>query len=105
MVPALSLPSPSGSTACVAVSSITDEVPMLQLSDSEELDIVNMYPGDVEDSSPHTPAYEELMDVITAISCTTTSGFVIFSQRCGGRGRSRSPTEYFCPRLRLTLTF
>lgn len=38
---------------------------MLQLSGSEELDVVSMDPGDAEDSPPHTPACKELMEVIT----------------------------------------
>lgn len=64
MGPALSLQSPAGSSAFpwdleahVVVSSIPGEAPVLQLSGSEELDIVSMDPGDVEDSPPHTPAY------------------------------------------------
>lgn len=38
---------------------------MLYLSGSKELDVVSMDPGDVVDSPPHTPAYEELIEVIT----------------------------------------
>lgn len=38
---------------------------LLLLSGSEELDVVSMDPGDAEDLPLHTPAYEELMEVIT----------------------------------------
>lgn len=38
---------------------------MLQLSSSEDLDVVSIDAEDFEDSPPHTPAYEELMEVMT----------------------------------------
>lgn len=38
---------------------------MLQLSGSEELEVVSTDPGDVKDSPPYTLAYEGLMEVIT----------------------------------------
>ncbi|CAM4732680.1 unnamed protein product [Leuciscus chuanchicus] len=63
---ALSQPSPvrssasvPGSEARAAVSSAQAEVPILQLSSSEELDVVSFGTGDTEDSSPQSPASEE----------------------------------------------
>lgn len=59
---AISLPSPAGSSAFSqgleshsVVSSALSEALVLQLSSSEELDVVSIEAGDVEDSSPHTP--------------------------------------------------
>lgn len=69
---ALSLPSRSstfsqGSEAHTVVSSTLGEAPVLQLSRSEELDIVSVDAGDVEDSPPHSPAFEELVEVGLAL--------------------------------------
>ncbi|XDV14274.1 hypothetical protein PO909_002450 [Leuciscus waleckii] len=61
---ALSQPSPVRSSASVlgvearaAVSSPQAEAPVLQLSSSEELDVVSIGTGDTEDSSPQSPAW------------------------------------------------
>lgn len=35
------------------------------MSSSEELGVVIINPGDLHDSPPHTPAYEELREVVT----------------------------------------
>ncbi len=69
---ALSLPSPDrfsvssqGWEAHTAVSSAPIEALTLQLSDSEELDVVSANARDTEDSPPQSRAYEELVEVIT----------------------------------------
>ncbi len=69
---ALSLPSPDrfsassqGWEACAAVSSTPIEAQTLQLSDSEELDLVSANARDTEDSPPQSRAYEELVEVLT----------------------------------------
>ncbi|CAM4693006.1 unnamed protein product [Leuciscus chuanchicus] len=53
-----------GVEARVAVSSPPMEAPILQLSSSEELDIVSI-DAESEDSPPQSHAFEELLDVIT----------------------------------------
>ncbi|CAM4618530.1 unnamed protein product [Leuciscus chuanchicus] len=53
-----------GVKARVAVSSPPMEAPILQLSSSEELDIVSI-DAESEDSPPQSHAFEELLDVIT----------------------------------------
>ncbi|XP_051748176.1 ribonuclease inhibitor-like [Ctenopharyngodon idella] len=50
--------------ARTAVSSHQREAPALQLSSSEELDVVGVDAGD-EDSPSQSPAYEELLEVVT----------------------------------------
>ncbi len=69
---ALSLPSPdrfSASSRCwevrAEVSSASIEAQTLKLPDSEELDVVNANARDTEDSPPQSPAYEELVEVVT----------------------------------------
>ncbi len=69
---ALSLPSPNRSSAsaqgwdaCAAVSSAPIEAQTLELSYSEELDIVSVDARDTEDSPPQSRAYEELVEVVT----------------------------------------
>ncbi len=69
---ALSLPSPDrfsawsqGWEACTAVSSAPIEAQTLQLSDSEELDVVSVNARDTQDSPPQSRAYEELVEVET----------------------------------------
>ncbi len=69
---ALSLPSPDrfsassqGWEACAVVSSTPIEAQTLQLSDSEELDVVSVNARDTEDSPPQSRAYEELVEVVT----------------------------------------
>ncbi|XDV54162.1 hypothetical protein PO909_022516 [Leuciscus waleckii] len=69
--PALSQPqsdrssaSHQGVEARVAVSSPPIEAPILQLSSSEELDVVSIE-AESEDSPPQSHAFEELLDVIT----------------------------------------
>lgn len=47
------------------VSSILGEAPVLQLSSYEELNVVSIKTGEDEDSPPHTPVYEELLEVVT----------------------------------------
>ncbi|XP_056104257.1 uncharacterized protein si:ch211-79h18.2 [Rhinichthys klamathensis goyatoka] len=67
--PALSQPLPAGSGvsaqegARAAASPSQVEAPMLRLSSSEELDVVDM--GDYECSPAHTPADEELLEVLS----------------------------------------
>lgn len=51
-----------------AVSSGRGEAQMLRCSSSEDLDLVSIEPGDVEDSPPHIRAYEELMDAVTILN-------------------------------------
>jgi len=70
--PALSLPLPArysalsqGLKAHFVVSSALGEAPVLQLSSSEELDVVSIETGDTKDSPPHAPAYEELIEDLT----------------------------------------
>ncbi|CAM4622583.1 unnamed protein product [Leuciscus chuanchicus] len=53
-----------GVEARVAVSSPPMEAPILQLSSSEELDIVSI-DAESEDSPPQSHAFEELLDIIT----------------------------------------
>lgn len=49
-----------------AASSARGEGPMLELSASEDVDVLSIEAGDVEaHSSPHVPAYEELVEVVT----------------------------------------
>ncbi len=69
---ALSLPSPDRSSASsqgwkarAAVSSTPIEAQTLQLSDSEELDVVSANARDTEDLPPQSRAYEELVEVVT----------------------------------------
>ncbi len=47
------------------VSSAPIEAQTLQLSDSEELDVVSVNARDTEDSPPQSRAYEELVEVVT----------------------------------------
>ncbi len=68
----LSLPSPDrfsasyqGWEACAAVSSTPIKAQTLQLSDSEELDVVSVNARDTEDSPPQSRAYEEFVEVVT----------------------------------------
>ncbi len=68
----LSLPSPDrfsassqGWEACAAVSSIPIKAQTLQLSDSEELDVVSVNARDTEVSPPQSRAYEEFVEVVT----------------------------------------
>ncbi|CAM4558277.1 unnamed protein product [Leuciscus chuanchicus] len=53
-----------GAEARAAVSSPPMEAPILQLSSSEELDVVSIEAGS-EDSPPQSHAFEELLDVVT----------------------------------------
>ncbi|CAM4566361.1 unnamed protein product [Leuciscus chuanchicus] len=53
-----------GVEARTAVSSPPMEAPMLQLSSSEELDVVSVE-AESEDSPPQSHAFEELLDVVT----------------------------------------
>ncbi len=69
---ALPLPSPDrfsassqGWEAHAAVSSAPIEAQTLQLSDSEELDVVSVNARDTDDSPPQSCAYEELVEVVT----------------------------------------
>ncbi len=69
---ALSLPSPDrfsassqDSEAHAAVSSAMIKAQTLQLSDSEELDVVRANARDTEDSPPQSRAFEELVEVVT----------------------------------------
>ncbi len=55
--------SSQGWEACAAVSSSTIEAQTLQLSDSEELDVVSATAMYTEDSPPQSHAYEELVEV------------------------------------------
>lgn len=48
-----------------AASSALSESPMLILSSSEEVDVLSNEAGDFEDSPPLSPAYEELLEVVT----------------------------------------
>ncbi len=51
--------------ARAAVSSTPIEAQTLQLSDSEELDVLSANAKDTEDSPPKSRAYEELVEVVT----------------------------------------
>ncbi len=68
---ALSLPSldrfsasSQGWEARAAVSSVPIEAQILQLSDSEELDVVSVNARDTEDSPPQSRAYEDFVEVV-----------------------------------------
>ena len=69
--PALSQPLPAESSASAqegarsAASPSQVEAPMLQLSSSEELDVVSIDTGDYESSPAHTSVDEELLEVLT----------------------------------------
>lgn len=69
---AISQLSPVGSSAFTwdpealpAASSAQSESPVLALSNSKEVDTVSIEAGDVEDSPPLSPAYGELVKVVT----------------------------------------
>ncbi len=103
-----------GSTHCGFLRPI--EALTLQLSDSEELDVVSANARDTEDLPPQSRAYEELVEVITravdwpaeredvswkkrllAFSCQTSTTdvfFLISISRCRDRGRSQVPRVY-----------
>ncbi len=51
--------------ASAVVSSAPIEAQTLQLSDSEELDVVSVNARDTEDLPPQSRAYEELVEVVT----------------------------------------
>ncbi len=122
---ALSLPSHYRSSASsqgwearAAVSSAPIEAQTLQLSDSEELDIVSLDVRDTEDSPPQSRAYEELVEVViravvwpaeredvrskkkkkTNASCllvhTFNAGNCDATPRCRDRGINRIPIEF-----------
>lgn len=70
--PALSPPLSAGYRSCVwdtearfVSSSIPSESLMLELSSSEELEVLSIEAGDIEDSPPSSPAYEELVEVVS----------------------------------------
>ncbi|XDV52010.1 hypothetical protein PO909_020792 [Leuciscus waleckii] len=54
-----------GSEARSAASSACNEDLMLELSGSEELDILSIEAGECEDSPPHSLAFKELLEVVT----------------------------------------
>ncbi len=122
---ALSLPSHYRSSASsqgwearAAVSSAPVEAQTLQLSDSEELDIVSLDVRNTEDSPPQSRAYEELVEVViravdwpaeredvrsknkkkTNASCllvhTFNGGDCDATPRCRDRGINRFPIEF-----------
>lgn len=91
--------------ARAAASSAPVEEPMLELSGSEELDILGIEAGKCENSPPHSPAFEELLEVVTRAveklkidwppemhEATKKS-----KPRCRDRGISPSPREYLAP--------
>ncbi len=52
--------------ARIAASSAREEDPMFELSDSEELDVLSFEAGEIAGTSPpHSPAFEELVDVLS----------------------------------------
>lgn len=55
----------SGSGSPLRVSSALSESLMLGLSSSEELDVLSIDAGDIEDSPPLSPAHEEPLEVVT----------------------------------------
>lgn len=66
------------SEACSAVSSAPSEGSVLQLTSSEEVDVLSIKAREFEDSPPHSPAFEELLEVVTrtvAKSATERSQF------------------------------
>lgn len=63
-VSALTLPESAGSSAPWLPDEMSESL-MLVLSSSEELDILSIDAGDIEDSPPLSPAYEELLEVVT----------------------------------------
>lgn len=63
-VSALSLPKSAGSSALWLPDEKSESL-MLVLSSSEELDVLSIDAGDIEDSPPLSPAYEELLEVVT----------------------------------------
>lgn len=65
--PAGSSASSQGLEACSAVSSTPCGAPVLQLSDSDKLDVVSIEAGDIEESPPNTHTYEELLEIVTHV--------------------------------------
>lgn len=70
--PAFSLPSPAGSSAlslglevCTVASSTWGVSLVLQLSSSEEVDVLSIKAGEIEDLPLLSPVYEELVEVVT----------------------------------------
>jgi len=64
--PALSQPSPARSSALSQAAFFSNRAEsVLQLSSSEDLDVVGIDAGDIKDSPPHTPTYERVMEVVT----------------------------------------
>lgn len=51
--------------ACSAASSTLSEGPVLMLSSSEELDVLSIEAGGIEDLPSPSPSYEEPVEVIT----------------------------------------
>jgi hypothetical protein len=91
---ALSQPLPASSSASVpgvearfAVSSPRAEAPMLQLSSSEELDVVSVETGDIEDSSSHSPEHEELMEVLTRAVSKLSIEWPAVRQECVSKSK------------------
>lgn len=54
-----------GSEAHATASSTLDENSMLELSSPENLDVLSIEAGEIEDSPPQSPAFEELLEVVT----------------------------------------
>lgn len=54
-----------GSEAYNAASSNLGEDPMLEMSGSEEVDVLSIEAGETEESPLQSPAFEELLDVVT----------------------------------------
>lgn len=51
------------------VSSTLSDDPVLMLSSSEELEVLSMEAGEIEDLPPPSPTYEELMEAIILLCC------------------------------------
>ncbi len=79
---ALSLPSPDRFSASSQGGEARAQT--LQLSDSEELDVISFNARDTEDSPPQSRAYEELVEVVTsAVRLRIASGHRFVSQGYG----------------------
>lgn len=51
--------------SCFAASFTPNEGQVLQLSSSKEVDVLSITAGETKALPPHSPAYEELVEVVT----------------------------------------
>lgn len=53
------------SEACTTVSSLLDDTLLLHASSSEEAEAMSIGPAEIVEPPPQSPAYEELLEVVT----------------------------------------